>query len=163
MVRPNAAASTAAATARAASELRCRRPTPASPVAAAAAVPALPATNIAHSEKVAEMEQAEGRSMARVTLMRNPSAGSSRSLTSTHRHFLLPATTCPSPAQQSLVGALAVAFSSTYVRHVASAISLSAHSALSAAKSPFAGAAATTIAAAATTTHHLAAAIARAS
>lgn len=49
-VRPNTAASTAAATARAASELRCRRPTPASPVAAVA-LPALPATNIAQTRK----------------------------------------------------------------------------------------------------------------
>jgi hypothetical protein len=73
--------------------------------------------------------------MARVTLILNPSAGSSRSLTSTHMHILLAATTCFSPAQQSGVGARAVALSCTNVRHVARPISLSAHMARSLAKS----------------------------
>lgn len=64
-VSPNTAASTAAATARAASELRCRRPTPASPVAAVA-LPALPATNIAQTrERISECNYRSSRLVTR--------------------------------------------------------------------------------------------------
>lgn len=115
---------------------------------------------LGQSEKVAGLLQSEGRSMARVTLILNPSAGSSRSLTSTHMHSLLAATTCLSPAQQSGVGARAVALSCTNVRHVASPISRSAHMARSWAKSARATPAHDTASTAATITSAVAAAAA---
>lgn len=108
---------------------------------------------LGQSEILAGALQSWGRESALVTLILRSRFGSSRSLMSTHRHLRLAASTAFSPEQQSGVGAAAPpdAPSCTNVRHVDSAISLSAHSALSAAKSPLTADIAIAIAAAATT------------
>lgn len=60
-----------------------------------------------HSDMLAGAWQEVGRFNARVALNLIPRLGSSRSLMSTQRHFLLFCKTCLIPVQQSKVGALA--------------------------------------------------------
>ncbi|KAG6538949.1 hypothetical protein ZIOFF_004101 [Zingiber officinale] len=92
-------------------------------------------------------------SSARETLIRMPSCGSLRSLTSMQRHFRLFAVTCFSPEQQSGVGD--GASPCTYCMHVDSPNSWLAHSARSLAKSDRAAGANTATATAAAATTHL--------